>query len=123
MASGASPSTTRTPGSPTAGRTRTLRLPPEPRPGRRPTPPPTRQTWLGLLHGLRSEGLPLVGYTWSHLFSLLDWAYREGDRPAEDHLWHMGMYDLEPDGRGGFRRIETPVVRPFRTATERISER
>ncbi len=34
-----------------------------------------------------------------------------------------GMYDLEPDGRGGFLRIETPVVRAFRIAAERISER
>jgi len=34
---------------------------------------------LGLVHRLRSEGLPLVGYTWWPLFSLLDWAYREGE--------------------------------------------
>jgi beta-glucosidase len=36
---------------------------------------------LGLVHRLRSEGLPLVGYTWWPLFSLLDWAYREGRSP------------------------------------------
>ena len=69
-----------------------------------------------------SEGLPLVGYTWWPLFSLLDWAYREGEKPAEDYLWHMGMYDLEPDGKGGFLRVETPVVRAFWTATKRTSE-
>ena len=34
-----------------------------------------------------------------------------------------GMYDLEPDGGGGFHRIEAPVVKAFRTATERTSER
>ena len=77
---------------------------------------------LALVYRLRSGGLPLVGYTWWPLFSLLDWAYREGDRPAHDYLWHMGMYDLEPDGNGGFLRVETPVVRAFRTATERTSE-
>jgi beta-glucosidase len=78
---------------------------------------------LGLVHRLRSEGLPLVGYTWWPLFSLLDWAYREGEKPAENYLWHMGIYDLKPDGRGGFLRIETPVVKAFRAATERTSER
>ena len=78
---------------------------------------------LGLVTRLRSEGLPLVGYTWWPLFSLLDWAYREGEEPAEEYLWHMGMYDLEPDGKGNFRRIETPVVRAFRAATERTSKR
>ena len=78
---------------------------------------------LGLVYRLRSEGLPLVGYTWWPLFSLLDWAYREGERPPEDYLWHMGMYDLEPDSRGGFFRTETPVVGAFRAATERTSGR
>ena len=78
---------------------------------------------LELVHRLRSEGLPLVGYTWWPLFSLLDWGYREGEKPPEDYLWHMGMYDLEPDGRGNFLRTETPVVGAFRAATERISER
>jgi len=32
------------------------------------------------------------------------------------------MYDLEPDGRGDFLRIETPAVQAFRTAAERTSE-
>jgi hypothetical protein len=32
------------------------------------------------------------------------------------------MYDLEPDGKGGFLRVETPVVRALWTATERTSE-
>ena len=107
------------PSSPTA--TLRLRLLPERQPGRRAHR--LRPGRLGLVHHLRAEGLPLVGYTWWPLFSLLDWAYREGEKPAEDYLWHMGMYDLEPDGRGSFLRIETPVVKAFRTATERSSER
>lgn len=78
---------------------------------------------LGLVHRLRSEGLPLVGYTWWPLFSLIDWAYREGEKPPEAYLWHMGMYDLEPDGRGGFIRTETPVAGAFRDVTRRTSER
>ena len=69
------------------------------------------------------KGLPLVGYTWWPFFSLLDRACREGEKPVEDHLWHMGIYDLEPDGRGDFSRIETPVVRAFQSVVERRSER
>ena len=69
------------------------------------------------------EDLDLVGYTWWPLFSLLDWAHREGEKPPEDYLWHMGMYDLVPDGEGNFLRTETPVVGAFRAATERMSER
>jgi beta-glucosidase len=78
---------------------------------------------LDLVHRLRSEGLPLVGYTWWPLFSLVDWAYREGDKPPEAYLWHMGMYDLQPSGRGSFLRTETPVMGAFRAATERTPER
>jgi beta-glucosidase/6-phospho-beta-glucosidase/beta-galactosidase len=81
------------------------------------------QDSLELVQRLRSGGLPVVGYTWWPLFSLLDWAYREGERPPEDYLRHMGMYDLELDGRGNFLRTETPMVGAFRAVTERISER
>ena len=34
-----------------------------------------------------------------------------------------GMYDLEPDGRGNFLRIEMPTLQAIRTAAERRSER
>jgi beta-glucosidase len=78
---------------------------------------------LELVHRLRSEGMPLVGYTWWPLFSLLDWAYREGMKPPEVYLWHMSMYDLESDGRGGFIRTETPAAGAFRAAIGRASER
>jgi beta-glucosidase len=78
---------------------------------------------LELFQRLRAERLPLVGYTRWPLFSLLDWTYREGEDPPEAYLWHMGMYDLEPDGRGSFVRTETHVVGAFRAATEGRSER
>ena len=42
---------------------------------------------------------------------------------AETFAWHMGMYDLEPDGRGGFIRTETPAAGAFRAAIRRTSER
>ena len=76
---------------------------------------------LELVRSLRSEGLPLVGYTWWPLFSLVDWAYREGEKPAKDYLRHMGIYDLEPDGKDSFLRVETAVVPAFRAAAERVT--
>jgi beta-glucosidase/6-phospho-beta-glucosidase/beta-galactosidase len=72
---------------------------------------------LDLVHRLRDEGLPVVGYTWWPLFSLVDWAYREGEKPVKEYLWHMGMFDLEPDEGDSFVRRETPVVEAFRAAT------
>jgi len=77
------------------------------------------QESLKLVHRLRAEGLPLVGYTWWPLFSLVDWAYREGVKPAKDYLRHMGMYELEPNGKDGFLRVETAIVRAFREAAGR----
>jgi hypothetical protein len=44
-------------------------------------------------------------------------------KPPEAYLWHMGMYDLESDGRGGFIRTETPAAGAFRAAIGRASER
>ena len=82
-----------------------------------------RLRWLRasfeLVHRLRAEGFPLVGYTWWPLFSLVDWDYREGVKPAMDYLRHMGMYDLKPNGNEGFIRVETPIARAFREAAGR----
>ena len=82
-----------------------------------------RMRWLedslALVHRLRAGGLPLVGYTWWPLFSLIDWAYREGGGPPEDYLWHMGLYDLAPDPGGGFSRVETRVRGAFEDAAQR----
>jgi beta-glucosidase len=86
-----------------------------------------RMRWLRdsleTVHALRSEGLPIVGYTWWPLFSLVDWDYREGKGQVEEYLRHMGMYDLEPDSEGGFLRTETPVVQAFHAATRMVTGR
>ena len=76
---------------------------------------------LETVHALRSEGLPVVGYTWWPLFSLVDWDYREGRGQVEEYLRHMGMYDLEQDLEGGFLRIETPLVQAFHAATRKVT--
>jgi beta-glucosidase len=57
----------------------------------------------------REEGLPVVGYTFWPLFSLVTWAYRNGSKDESDYLLHMGLWDLRP-GRGGLERVPTPAV-------------
>lgn len=59
---------------------------------------------------LRSEGIPLVGYTWWPMFSLVTWAYRQGRRPVTEHLAQMGLWDIIPDEADPLRRVRTPAV-------------
>jgi hypothetical protein len=59
---------------------------------------------------LRAEGVPLVGYTWWPMFSLVTWAYRQGRRPVTEHLAHMGLWDIVPDETDSLRRVRTPAV-------------
>ncbi|MEU9889417.1 family 1 glycosylhydrolase [Sphaerisporangium sp. NPDC051011] len=83
--------------------------------------PEQRAGWLrdsiGLVHRLREEGVPVVGYTWWPLFALVDWLYRESTEPVERWLVPMGLYDLEPDGAGVLRRVPTAAVEEFKRLT------
>lgn len=62
---------------------------------------------------LRAEGVPLVGYTWWPMFSLVTWAYRQGRRPVTEHLAPMGLWDIIPDDADPLRRVRTPAVEAF----------
>lgn len=77
-----------------------------------------RARWLAAsvdaVRDLRAAGVPLVGYTWWPLFSLVTWAYRQGTRPVEHHLARMGLWDLAPRGDDPLARIETPLVGAYR---------
>lgn len=82
-----------------------------------------RSRWLHesveLVHQLRADGLPVLGYTWWPLFSLVDWDVRESGLPLEEHLVHMGLWDLTSEATGELRRDPTPLVEQFRAlATE-----
>jgi beta-glucosidase/6-phospho-beta-glucosidase/beta-galactosidase len=62
---------------------------------------------------MREEGIPLIGYTFWPLFSLVTWAYQRGVRPLEEHLLPMGLWDLI-SGPSGLERIPTPAVAAFK---------
>ena len=61
---------------------------------------------------LRSEGVPVLGYTWFPLFTMIDWRYRYGRAPMEQYQIELGLYRLnESVGR---RWLATPLVEQFR---------
>jgi hypothetical protein len=62
---------------------------------------------------VRESGIPLIGYTWWPMYSLVAWAYRQGRRPVEKYLLHMGLWDLHADAEGNFARVKTPMVQQF----------
>jgi beta-glucosidase len=62
---------------------------------------------------LRQAGVPVVGYTWFPLLTMIDWKYRTGRRPLSDYLLHLGLYDSAFDGDGVLRRQPTELVARF----------
>jgi beta-glucosidase len=70
---------------------------------------------LDTVRGLRTEGIPVVGYTWFPLFTMVDWAYRTGRRPLDDYLIHLGLYDSAFDSKKVLRRHKTPLVKRYQS--------
>jgi len=68
---------------------------------------------LDTVRALRLEGIPVVGYTWFPLFTMVDWAYRTGRRPLDDYLIDLGLYDSDIDSKGVLRRHKTLLVKRY----------
>lgn len=62
----------------------------------------------------RGQGVPVVGYTWFPLITMIDWQYRTERKPLENYLLHLGLWDGEFDDDGALQRIETPLVDNYR---------
>lgn len=62
---------------------------------------------------LRREGLPIIGYTWFPLNTMIDWLYRSGRRPLEHYLIDLGLYDARFDSEGILVRQATPLVERY----------
>jgi len=77
-----------------------------------------RAAWMdesmATVRGLRGEGVPVVGYTWWPMFSLVTWMWRSGGKDIGSYLGHMGLWDLVDDGHGGLDRRPTLLVDRFR---------
>lgn len=72
-----------------------------------------RQRWLksslSMIKDLRNEGVPVIGYTWFPLFTMIDWRYRFSEEPVENFHLELGLYRLNR-AEEGKRWIETPLV-------------
>jgi beta-glucosidase len=62
---------------------------------------------------VRSEGVPVLGYTWFPLFTMIEWKYRWSRKGLEHHLLHLGLYDVLPNS-GRMDRDPTPLVEAYR---------
>ncbi|MBA3521397.1 MAG: glycoside hydrolase family 1 protein [Gemmatimonadales bacterium] len=77
-----------------------------------------RARWLEAsvtaIRTLRSRGVPVLGYTWFPLFTMIDWRYRFGRGPVEEYRLELGLYTL--DGAAGSSRWRaTPLVEQLRS--------
>ena len=72
-----------------------------------------RQRWLessvSMIRDLRTGGVPVIGYTWFPLFTMIDWRYRFAQEPLEDFYLELGLYRLNREANDP-RWIPTPLV-------------
>lgn len=76
-----------------------------------------RSRWLeasiAACRHLREEGIPVLGYTWFPMFTMIDWRYRYGKQPLERYYLELGLYTLNRK-ESGPRWDPTPLVEQFR---------
>jgi len=77
-----------------------------------------RAAWMdetiAAVREVRAEGLPVIGYTWFPLITMIDWEYRTSSLPVADHLLHLGLWDSHFDQHGVLVREATPLVEHYR---------
>jgi|HubBroStandDraft_3_1064219.scaffolds.fasta_scaffold11263_2 beta-glucosidase len=88
-----------------------------------------RARWLeasvAAIRELRAAGVPVLGYTWFPLFTMVDWRYRFGSRAAERYRLELGLFTLRgeiggagaADGSADGRWAPTPLAERFRAFT------
>jgi beta-glucosidase/6-phospho-beta-glucosidase/beta-galactosidase len=76
-----------------------------------------RERWLessvGMIKNLRADGVPVIGYTWFPLFTMIDWRYRFSQEPLENFYLELGLYKLNREAAGK-RWLETPLVEKYK---------
>jgi beta-glucosidase len=77
-----------------------------------------RERWLDeSVRGIatvRARGVPVLGYTWFPVFSLIRWQYRRGRKTLAEYITDMGLWDLRDDGTGTLDRRPTRLIEQFR---------
>lgn len=81
-----------------------------------------RLSWLrssvSSIKTLREEGVPVIGYTWFPLFTMVDWRYRFANGPVEDFYLELGLYRLNRESPNP-RWLGTTLVDEFRNYVRR----
>lgn len=76
-----------------------------------------RMRWLSSsveqIRELRADGVPVIGYTWFPLFTMIDWRYRFGTDPVEDYYLELGLYRINRESSEP-RWLETPLVDEYK---------
>jgi hypothetical protein len=65
-----------------------------------------------MIKTLRGQGVPVIGYTWFPLFTMIDWRYRFSQEPVENFYLELGLYRLNREA--GPRWLESPQVPQFK---------
>jgi beta-glucosidase/6-phospho-beta-glucosidase/beta-galactosidase len=69
---------------------------------------------LAAVREARAGRVPVVGYTWFPLFTMIEWKYRWSRRGLEQHLLHLGLFDVPSCEGGRMDRQPTPLVEGYR---------
>jgi hypothetical protein len=76
-----------------------------------------RQSWMretvDAVSMARNHGLPVIGYTWFPLFSMIEWGYRTSTDDIGNHLLHLGLWDVALED-GVMVRKRTSLASAFR---------
>lgn len=72
------------------------------------------ETSVAAIGRLRDQGVPVLGYTWFPLFTMVDWRYRSGTGPRNDYLIELGLYESEIGADGSLLYRPTALVEQFR---------
>jgi beta-glucosidase len=75
-----------------------------------------RARWMeasvAAVKALRARGVPVVGYIWFPLFTMIDWRYRFGRGPIEEYRLDLGLYTMGEEAEGR-RWKATPLVEQY----------
>ncbi len=79
------------------------------------------RTSVSTVKELREKGVPVLGYTWFPLFTMIDWRYRFGHGPKEQYRMELGLFKLghpvdavDEPGVESNRWVPTPLIERFR---------
>lgn len=76
-----------------------------------------RDRWLdsslATIKNLRAAAVPVIGYTWFPLFTMIDWRYRFANESVENFYLELGLYRLNREAEGK-RWLESPLVAKFK---------